>query len=201
MSDKASAGGKIFNVMGALLLVAALLLSAFNLWSDAMAGSRSSEAIEGLSTKMGQATGSGVPDYVLNPNMEMPEREFDGESYIGVLRIPALSLQLPIISRWSYPRLRIAPCRYAGSAYLDNMVIAGHNYQSHFGRLKTLSPGDEVSFTDVDANLFTYRVTEIDTLSPYAVDDMTTGDWDLTLFTCTLGGRTRVTVRCDRVPA
>ena len=28
---------------------------------------------------------------------------------------------------------------------------------------------------------------------------MTAGDFDLTLFTCTYGGKSRVTLRCDRV--
>lgn len=29
--------------------------------------------------------------------------------------------------------------------------------------------------------------------------EMTSGKWDLTLFTCTAGGRKQVTVRCERV--
>ena len=28
---------------------------------------------------------------------------------------------------------------------------------------------------------------------------MEAGDWDLTLFTCTIGGQTRVTIRLERV--
>ena len=49
--------------------------------------------------------------------MPMPEETIDGRSYIGVLEIPSLSLQLPVIGSWSYAELREAPCRYAGSAY------------------------------------------------------------------------------------
>lgn len=137
-----------------------------------------------------------IPDYILNPEMDMPEEEVDGQKYIGVLKIPVLSLELPVISEWSYPSLRIAPCRYAGSAYLNSMVIAAHNYYSHFGYLKDLSPGDEVTFTDVDGNIFRYEVSALEILSPFAVEEMTNGDWDLTLFTCTVGGQSRVTIRC-----
>ena len=79
------------------------------------------------------------------------------------------------------------------------MVVAAHNYYSHFGYLKNLSQGDEVIFTDMTGNVFRYGVIEIETLSPFAVDEMTSGDWDLTLFTCTVGGATRVTVRCERI--
>ena len=136
------------------------------------------------------------PDYILNPEMDMPEKEVDGQKYIGVLRIPALSLELPVISEWSYSGLKESPCRYIGSAYLNNMVIVAHNYFSHFGHLKNLSPGDEITFTDVDGNMFRYEVIELETLSPFAIEEMTGGNWDLTLFTCTVGGQYRVTVRC-----
>ena len=37
---------------------------------------------------------------------------------------------------------------------------------------------------------------QVETLAPTAVDEMTGGDWDLTLFTCTYSGQARVTVRC-----
>ena len=131
--------------------------------------------------------------------MEMPVTEMDGIGYIGTLRIPALELELPVISEWSYPNLKIAPCRYVGSAYLNTLVIAAHNYQSHFGTLKNLSEGDAVTFTDMDGNLFCYEVTALETLPPTAIAEMTASDYDLTLFTCTLGGANRVTVRCDQV--
>ena len=70
------------------------------------------------------------------------------------------------------------------------------NYQSHFGRLKELLPGDLVQFTDVDGNVFSCSVVETEILEKTDVEELESGDWDLTLFTCTIGGKTRVTVRC-----
>ena len=204
---------KICTGIGLLLLAAALFLTAYNLWSDAKAGKAADTVLEQLTPELEKAEEKAeislpalpsgesleeayIPDYILNPEMEMPAEEIDGQKYIGVLRIPALSLELPVISEWSYPSLQVAPCRYAGSAYLNNMVIAAHNYYSHFGYLKNLSQGDEVTFTDVDGNVFRYEVAEVEILSPFAVEEMTGGDWALTLFTCTIGGQYRVTVRC-----
>ena len=208
--------GKICTGIGLLLLAAALFLTAYNLWSDAMAAISIDIVLEQLTPELETAEEKAeislpalpsgesleeayIPDYILNPEMEMPVEEIDGQQYIGVLRIPALSLELPVISEWSYPSLQIAPCRYAGSAYLNNMVIAAHNYYSHFGYLKNLSQGDEVIFTDMDGNVFRYEVAELETLSPFAIEEMTSGDWALTLFTCTVGGQSRVTVRCERM--
>ena len=206
--------GKICTGIGLLLLAAALFLTAYNLWSDAKAGEAADTVLEQLTPELEEAEEKAkislpalpsgesleeayIPDYILNPEMEMPVEEVDGQKYIGVLRIPALSLELPVISEWSYPSLQVAPCRYAGSAYLNNMVIAAHNYYSHFGYLKNLSQGDEVTFTDMDGNVFRYEVAELETLSPFAIEEMTGGDWALTLFTCTVGGQSRVTVRCE----
>lgn len=139
-----------------------------------------------------------IPDYILNPEMEMPEVRIDGWDYIGILEIPGLDLSLPVISQWRYPALKMAPCRYLGSAYTNDLIIAAHNYSSHFGRLKTLAAGSLINFTDVDGNFFTYRVVLVETLLPTDVEEMESGGWDLSLFTCTPGGQYRVTVRCER---
>ena len=40
---------------------------------------------------------------------------------------------------------------------------------------------------------------ELETLDADAVDYMSAGDWDLTLFTCTYGGQSRVTIRCEEI--
>ena len=131
----------------------------------------------------------------------MPEitlEDLDGAACIGVLEIPKIDLKLPVLSEWSYPLLKKAPCRYSGSAYLDNLVIAAHNYRTHFGKLKELETGDEVIFTDAAGNRFEYNVAAVEALTPQSVEDMTSGEWALSLFTCTLDGKNRVTVRCEK---
>ncbi|MDO4316080.1 MAG: sortase [Oscillospiraceae bacterium] len=201
--------GRVCVAAGALLILAALCLTGYNLWDDRRAAEAVSGSYEQLAALIpaGDAVWQGTdstgeicyPDYVLNPDMEMPTREIDGHDYIGTLDIPALELSLPVISRWSYPNLKLAPCRYTGSAYQDDLVIAAHNYTRHFGNLKHLSVGDEVRFTDVDGNVFSYTVSGLEQLAPTAVGELQAGGWALTLFTCTLGGQYRVAVRC--VPA
>lgn len=137
-----------------------------------------------------------LPDYLLDPTRDMPVTQLDGVGYVGVLSIPAISLELPVIECWDEVLAKLAPCRYVGSAYQSGFVIAGHNYRRHFGALKELGEGDSVTFTDMDGNVFSYTVSQVEVLAPTAIEEMTGGDWPLTLFTCTLGGRSRVTVRC-----
>lgn len=203
--------GKCLIWLGLLLMAAALCLTGYNVW-DAFRAEKSvrqtADRLEALISPAPEPQPENTlpeeilyPDYVLNPEMEMPEEDVDGVDYIGTLGIPVLGLELPIISRWSYPSLKLAPCRYTGSAYRDDLVIAAHNYASHFGRLKELAPGDEVTFTDMSGNVFRYEVAESETLMPAAIQEMTGSGCDLTLFTCTVGGKSRFTVRCDRVEA
>ncbi len=131
---------------------------------------------------------------------EMGETQINGYAYIGILSLPSLGLELPIMADWDYDRLQIAPCRYYGNLHRDDLVLMAHNYRSHFGRLSELSLGDTVLFTDVDGVVTEYTVVVMDVLVPDAVEEVTAGDFDLALFTCTYGGKSRVTVYCDRKP-
>ncbi len=122
----------------------------------------------------------------------------DGHGYIGVLRIQSLGLELGVMSEWSYANLKLSPCRYSGSTDEDNLVICGHNYSRHFGHLGQIAVGDEVLFTDMEGESIRYEVITVETLEPTAIGEMTSGEYDLTLFTCTYGGTARTAVRCDR---
>ena len=191
-------------------MTAAVLLLVYNLWD----GHRARESEEAILAEYLQENKKAsespdasdkedkqnIPDYLLNPDMDMPEytlKSLGDVACIGILEIPALDLELPVISSWSYSSLRLAPYRYSGSAYKGDLVIAAHNYQSHFGGLRTLPEGSEVFFTDAVGNRFSYYVAVTEALTPWSVDDMTSGEWPLTLFTCTLDSQNRVTVRCE----
>ena len=202
--------GNILKGAGLILVTAAVLLLVYNLWD----GHRARESEEAILAEYLQENKKAsespdasdkedkqnIPDYLLNPDMDMPEytlKSLGDVACIGILEIPALNLELPVISSWSYSSLRLAPCRYSGSAYKGDLVIAAHNYQSHFGGLRTLPEGSEVFFTDAEGNRFSNYVAETEALTPWSVDDMTSGEWPLTLFTCTLDSQNRVTVRCE----
>lgn len=201
--------GFVLMLGGLLLIVAALFLTCYNVWEERQAETAAKMALEEILPELPVAEEppiqpeniqeTVIPDYLLNPEMEMPTLESEGQQYIGVLDIHALGLKLPVISEWSYPGLKIAPCRFEGSAYLNDLIIIAHNYRSHFGSLKNLRSDDEVTFTDAAGNVFRYTVAELETLGGNDLEELESGDWDLTLVTCTLGGKSRVTVRCELV--
>jgi len=199
--------GQALTGAGILLILAALALTLYNIREERKAERAASRVLETLDPEIraeeqkhsGEAAVPGeLPYYVLNPEIPMPEITVDGNSYIGTLEIVPLNLTLPVMSGWDYTKLKTAPCRYSGSAYTGDLVICAHNYARHFSGIKGLTPGGEVRFTDVRGNIFRYEITDAEILAPAEVEDMVTGDWDLTLFTCTTGGQTRFALRCER---
>lgn len=203
--------GILFIIIGILLILAALLLIGYNSYESQSASKASQSVLAVMQNTVEETTVSSAVEDVYVDHIdpydqdaaeiaaEMTEKEIDGEYYIGYLSIPILELELPVISEWSYPRLRIAPCRHFGSTKTDDLVIAAHNYESHFGKLKQLKTGDLLTFTDMDGEKILYEVQVIDVLQPTAVDAVKNSDFDLVLYTCTYGGESRVVVFCNRV--
>ena len=189
--------GTVWINAGLLLIAAALFLSVYNEWESREARDSARQVIAQLCDAL--PTEAGEPTTLPDVQREMPVKTINGRDYIGVLSIPSLELELPVISQWDYPALKVAPCRYSGSLYQDNLIICAHNYASHFGKLKELQPGDIVLFTDMDEHVVTFQMVERETLNPMDAEGMEAGDWDLTLFTCTIDGQTRATIRLERV--
>jgi sortase A len=128
---------------------------------------------------------------------EMATVEVDGYDCIGILSVPVLGLELPVLTDWSYTKLKKAPCHYYGSYYETDFVIAAHNYRAHFGRLSELQAGDIVIFTNVHGVALCYEVALLETLPPTATEEMITSGFPLSLYTCTPGGGNRVTAHCN----
>ena len=195
--------GTVLIVLGCLLIAGALGLFFHNQQEQIQAAAASQEAIpkvvEAIRTRQQAETEPVSTEPTAAPVQVMSVVEIDGYGYIGFLGIPSLELELPVMADWTYPQLQIAPCRYAGSTFTDDLVVMAHNYPKHFGQLRDMRAGDLVTFTDMDGQTTEYTVAALDVLSPTAVEDMTSGDYDLTLFTCTYGGQSRIAVRCDRL--
>lgn len=202
--------GTVFMIFGTVLVILALSLFLSNQQEQTQA-QKSAERVlpqiqeqirEHLSTEAASDSAPTVEipqDLLTTQNLEMTEVEIGGYGYIGYLSIPALNLELPVMSGWDETRLKIAPCRYSGTLRGEDLVIMAHNYTNHFGRLRSLSEGDSVTFTDMAGNVTQFQVVGVDILAAAAVEERTAGDFDLTLFTCTYNGQNRVTVYCDRV--
>lgn len=204
--------GIVFIAAGAVLILSALSLFAYNKIESANAGREAESLLGAVQTLINEKISAASPSPSASAGAEssaaseptptlppdMPVAEIDGYGYVGYLSIPDLELELPVMSEWDYTRLRLAPCRQFGSSRTDDLVIAAHNYDRHFGLLSKLETGAEIIFTDMDGIVNRYEVALIDTLAPDRVDDVQNSGYDLVLYTCTYGGASRVTVFCSR---
>ena len=178
---------------GAVVLILALFLFVHNEIEAKKAAGSTAQLMTQIAEEAGSVQDDGIYD------LEMPQLIIDEKACVGYVTIPALGLELPVFSEWNYSNLKLAPCRYSGAVKTDDLVIAAHNYKSHFGRISRLLPGDEVRFTGVDGKQTLYYVAGMEVLQPEDIEKMTKSDYDLTMFTCTYGGQERITVRCIKV--
>lgn len=207
--------GTVLILLGVALLLVGLGNVGRNLWIEEQAGDHAESAMGQLLQQMqspqesrpgeepDSTTDQPAPSGPALPSQQeqesrrpMPEILIDGVPYIGYLEIPALDLQLPVLSQSNPENLEIGPCRFYGTVYQKNFVIGGHRYRRHFRKLYTLGYGDRIYFTDGDGIRYAYRVEELEVVEPYQADYLCSGDWDLSLYTCTTGGASRVVVRC-----
>lgn len=190
--------GVLCVVLGLCCLLSSMGLIIYNRRAEQKAENASKVLLQDMQEQLTDVSG-GEKEQSGELQQEMATAQVDGYDCIGVLSIPVLELELPVLTDWSYEKLRIAPCHYFGSYYGTDFVIAAHNYQSHFGRLSQLQPKDLILFTDVSGTVHCYEVVLLETLPGHATEEMITSGFDLSLYTCTPGGGSRVTVRCKAV--
>lgn len=195
--------GNLLIVLGGIFIVLALGLTVYNHRENRAAGEASQKLMPRLSDAIVEtAKERQTQDDTQSAQPQTAETEtepyitIDGVRYLGYLEIPALSLQLPVNWDFSMDGLKDSPCRYSGTLEERNLVIAAHNYQAHFGEIARLTPGNQVTLVDAGGTVHRYQVDSVETLGAFDTEQMTAGDWDLTLFTCTYGGKKRAVVRC-----
>lgn len=193
--------GIVCMTVGILLLIGALTLLIWNNVESSKAEQSSIEVVSQLKDAIpdGEKQSENSSDVSDTPTKERQttEIEIDDYDYIGYLSIPALELELPVMSSWDYQRLKVSPCRYSGNITDKNLVVIAHNYSGHFGNLDQLQFEDEVLFTDVTGAVTAYQVACVDVVPPSSAEEVVSGDFDLALVTCTYGGKTRFVVYCD----
>ena len=196
-------------LLGSALMLAAVCLYVYDRLEDARAGAEAASAVSRLRQSIAASSEAGPPSESLPQELEeetepesAPEAASEAPAssiqreYLGVLTIPALGLELPVQTEWSKANLKVSPCRQCGSVEGGDLVIAAHNYRSHFGRLGSLSEGDEVRFALQNGAEAVYAVERVATISPDEPEALREGGCPLVLYTCTPGGKARVAVYC-----
>ena len=199
MKNKRKLAGNILIITGLILLLGAGGLFFYNMLENNSFDREAHGLTEKIKKEMNITDDVPVPAGSYEVQMtELQPVEIGDGVFDGILSIPSIDLEMSVYDTWNDEYLRSSICRYYGSPYTDDFVIAGHNYRSGFGKLKDLEPGDEVYFTDMNGVVTRYTVAQIEVLDGTDISGMLSGGWPLSLYTCTYGGSARLTVRCDR---
>ena len=127
-------------------------------------------------------------------------------NYESILNIPSLGIEYPVLSETTDELLKISLNKFWGGSpnSVGNYCIVGHNYKSGrmFGKLSMIQNGDIVKLTDLSGNTLNYKVYNTYVVYPEDVactSQITNGLKEMTLITCTNGGKQRLIVKCREV--
>ena len=145
-------------------------------------------------------------------NKENEKIEMQGYEVIGIVKIPEINLEYPILDiETANPEetkepMKISIVKYWGGNVNDygNLSIAGHNNYdgTMFGKTKQLQLGDIVELTDLEKNTIKYEIYEKFVTDPNDVTILATNDSsirEVTLITCTNGNKNRLILKAREI--
>ena len=125
----------------------------------------------------------------------------------SILTIPSLNIKYPVLSECTTELLKISLNKFWGCNpnEVGNYCVVGHNYDGKdifFGKLNRIQNGDIVQLEDESGEKIPYKVYNKFIVDPNDVactSQITNGKREMTLITCSDGGKTRLVVKCREV--
>lgn len=126
--------------------------------------------------------------------------EFEGFKVIGIIKIPVIDLEYPILEQTTDEAMKVSISKYWGgdiNSY-GNVSLAGHNNKitlTMFGKNKNLKNGDSIFLTDLTGTTIEYKIYDTFITDPDDVSILRTTDKsvrEVTLITCTNGRANRL---------
>ncbi len=134
------------------------------------------------------------------------DAELGGYKVIGIIRIPKINLEYPILEKTNTESLNISITKFWGNEIneIGNVTLAGHNNLNGvmFGKIKKLSNGDIIELTDIQNITLKYEVFETKVIDPNDIScilPIEEGRREVTLITCTNGRSNRFIVKAKEV--
>ena len=134
------------------------------------------------------------------------ELEYKGQKVIGLIKIPVIDLEYPILEKTTNLAMATSISRYYGGEINEygNVSLAGHNNYSGtmFGKNKNLKLGDKVLLTDLTGNTLEYEIYSVFVTHPDDTEVLETKDKtirEVTLITCKNGRSERLIIKAKQI--
>ena len=142
----------------------------------------------------------------LDENDNLKDMELDGHKIIGIINIPKINLEYPILEETTKETMNKSISRFWGGEIntYGNVCLAGHNNKdgTMFGKNKYLELGDIIKLTDLNKNVLDYKIYDIFNTDPNDVNILKTNDEnqrEITLITCTNGRANRLIIKAKEI--
>lgn len=138
--------------------------------------------------------------------LEQMNEEIDGHKVVGIIKIPSIDIEYPILDETNATTLNLSITKFWGNEIneIGNVTLAGHNNLNGtmFGKIKKLKVGDKIELTDVQNITLEYEVYKTYIIDPNDISCIKTDQdntRELTLITCSNGRKNRLIVKAREV--
>ena len=137
---------------------------------------------------------------------KITEIKIDGYTVLGIIRIPKIGLEYPILNQTTNKSMKKSITKFWGPSIneIGNLSLAGHNNKdgTMFGKVKKLKPGDVVEIEDLYKNVIKYEIFDIYVTDPNdvsCVESVKQDTREVTLITCTNGNKNRLIAKAREI--
>ena len=135
-------------------------------------------------------------------NDEKTITKYKGYDIVGIIEIPKINIEYPIINQTSDETMALSITKFWGNNVNDigNFTMAGHNYfdGTMFSNTNKLNIEDTIKMTDLDGKTIEYKVFDkyiIDQNDVKCVQSVKENTREITLITCINGRNNRLVVK------
>ena len=159
-----------------------------------------------------------IVEYIKNADLQLPdansieedntvtEIEIDGYKVLGIIRIPKIDLEYPLLNETTTLSMQKSITKIWGPELneIGNLTLAGHNNRdgTMFGKVKKLEIGDIIEIQDLYKNTVQYQIFDMYVIEPNDVSCVKSVDpnaKEVTLITCTNGNKNRLITKAREI--
>lgn len=180
----------------ATIIVALLVVRKF--YNESQTEKLAKEVLETIKTTVNNSEPGNVTQTI--------DAEMEGYKVVGIIKIPKIELEYPILEKTNTESLNISVTKFWGNEIneIGNVTLAGHNNFSGimFGKIKKLEIGDIIELTDIQNITLKYEIFETKVIDPNDIScilPVEEGRREVTLITCDNGVANRFIIKAKEV--
>lgn len=193
---------KVYNIILTILFIAlviVIILIAIKYSKNQIKEQELQSVVDEVNTQIKQLDNSEI-------ELDEVRVEYKGYNVVGVITIPSIDIEYPIIDKTSDEAMKVSITKFWGDNVNDigNFSMAGHNYLdgTMFGKTSRLDLGDKIKMTDLTGKTIEYQIFNkyvIDANDVTCVNSVKGNTREITLITCTNGRSNRLIVKAREI--